>query len=924
MTLKQTRSHSIQTRRLTALRQRALCLQWIDASKGLPGHRRHFRAFPFTFEASSVDDAGGCMKRFTYDDHGPVQSLRRDLQEQDEFVPYPLRMDHGEAGGSTSPTKNAHPRVYKKSRCRVHHNHFTEKVQPPPVQNETTSINFGAEPLNEVDIGEVSNDIGNEQEVVMKNVDNGGYDDDIYAESVQEGNIGFKLIGGGMYMVEGWSSAAKEGTAMRRAAKELIFVCMCPNGSMNCIHQRYYKRTWGSLSDDTWIEEGTKARVIRFDFFSLGDDEGRAIHRFSVGKGGDTTSIYGRVLVEYEGTYNGEGRWKCTKDGARCTHINAARKYLRQGLGELGNDSDSDGEEQEDVFNERDGVDVANQIMRKGDTAISYLPISPPVWCLISTDVELYEQPPPLRSVPSLLALTEGSCACIDGSRALYDQANPKIVRECTVYMLTRSYRTHIELQQCPQCPKSRRQYIGPETRLMGLFNFNNSSLFSHELLDEYTSAFTSSETPFDPWVVQVKRRYSLNNGEGARFVNGGLFREAWFAYARLMKLEGDKSCALCGENPENVIWDGVTLAYGKKHLENRCEGGPEKDKEQRKDSTTECKLECAGIQEYLDSINTSLGNLFNAHLGEAVLTENGKWKPKQRFKNFFEITVNRESLLVLQAFNAKPCQETASQLVCIPAVYHIVREDWKGGNSVTLRGVCLWLYQRAFEVFTLVMKGVTSPIPMLTSKGDSKDWETTGSCYGMPVIRRRPRYPGIANDGHVDVNNNRGGTCSKYYESYGKRKLTGGIMVCWCTHSICYGFHCIPESEGRNDVFSAMITRWEKAPKRVIYDFACSLGPYCMTREPGFFADTKFMIDVFHAYGHTRCSSASFVKSYMEVDSTLAGVNSSAAECGNSGIRRIRKSVSYMKQGHAIIYTWVFLSVWNRMKMRRMEKVLT
>ena len=39
----------------------------------------------------------------------------------------------------------------------------------------------------------------------------------------------------------------------------------------------------------------------------------------------------------------------------------------------------------------------------------------------------------------------------------------------------------------------------------------------------------------------------------------------------------------------------------------------------------------------------------------------------------------------------------------------------------------------------------------------------------------------------------------------YGQRRLTGGIMCAWCTHSICYGFHRIPRGEGRKDVFSAI-----------------------------------------------------------------------------------------------------------------------
>ncbi|KAJ7675308.1 hypothetical protein B0H17DRAFT_835251, partial [Mycena rosella] len=115
------------------------------------------------------------------------------------------------------------------------------------------------------------------------------------------------------------------------------------------------------------------------------------------------------------------------------------------------------------------------------------------------------------------------------------------------------------------------------------------------------------------------------------------------------------------------------------------------------------------------------------------------------------------------------------------------------------------------------------------------------------------------------------------------------------------------------NDVFSAIITRWPEAPKRIIYNFACALGPYCMTREPVFFANTQFAIDDFHASGHTKCAPAAFLKTYAQVDPRLARINTSAAECGNGGISRIRKSVSYMTQARAIMFTRVFISIWNR-----------
>jgi hypothetical protein len=94
------------------------------------------------------------------------------------------------------------------------------------------------------------------------------------------------------------------------------------------------------------------------------------------------------------------------------------------------------------------------------------------------------------------------------------------------------------------------------------------------------------------------------------------------------------------------------------------------------------------------------------------------------------------------------------------------------------------------------------------------------------------------------------------------------------------------------------------------------------MTCKPDFFSDMLFAIDSFHAKGHTKCAPAAFLSTYANVDPQLARINSSAAECGNGGLNRICKSVSYMSQDRAIIYTKVFLSVWNRLWVRKMEGI--
>lgn len=88
---------------------------------------------------------------------------------------------------------------------------------------------------------------------------------------------------------------------------------------------------------------------------------------------------------------------------------------------------------------------------------------------------------------------------------------------------------------------------------------------------------------------------------------------------------------------------------------------------------------------------------------------------------------------------------------------------------------------------------------------------EQTGCFYPMPKVRERPIYNGLPHDGSYERNvltGREGIGCSKYYAAYGKKGFTGGLLGFWCTHGICLGFHCIPEGEGRNDVFSGVYTR--------------------------------------------------------------------------------------------------------------------
>ncbi|WVO21741.1 uncharacterized protein IAS62_003053 [Cryptococcus decagattii] len=107
-----------------------------------------------------------------------------------------------------------------------------------------------------------------------------------------------------------------------------------------------------------------------------------------------------------------------------------------------------------------------------------------------------------------------------------------------------------------------------------------------------------------------------------------------------------------------------------------------------------------------------------------------------------------------------------------------------------------------------------------------------------------------------------------------------------------------------------------QKAPEIVVYDFACAPAHYCILREPKFFRDTRFLLDEFHAYGHTACSASGFDTAAMKEQPEFQEIFTSAAECGHAMLRRIRKSFSYMSEGNANLFLWVAIQALNRRKL--------
>lgn len=198
------------------------------------------------------------------------------------------------------------------------------------------------------------------------------------------------------------------------------------------------------------------------------------------------------------------------------------------------------------------------------EISVSHLPILPPLWAELPTDEVLYKRPMPDLPLPRTFVLDSNS-SCNGTDRTLYDESLPTREVECLVYSQNCVTSHRIQLQKCRTCPGQHHRFIGPDLRELGVFNHNNTALYTHDLLDEYTSEYTTSSTSFAAWAKVVSRRYASRN---CKFVGSRTFENAWFNYVQLQRLgEKNMQCAKCGPSPKVVIWDGVTVAFSQSQL---------------------------------------------------------------------------------------------------------------------------------------------------------------------------------------------------------------------------------------------------------------------------------------------------------------------------------------------------------------------
>ena len=168
----------------------------------------------------------------------------------------------------------------------------------------------------------------------------------------------------------------------------------------------------------------------------------------------------------------------------------------------------------------------------------------------------------PPQSFPNVFLL-DGSSRCACGN-SNYEAGNPPTTNPYIVYTSTTALQLAIETVYCYDCSNTRGR-IGPDLSNYGILNWNNKMGFSHQLLNQYTSHLTHSETPFNAFYRTIEDEY-LSNESPVNFCDDDIFEYAWLAFARLQEIESNMQCSLCGPHPKVVIADGISVSFPSHH----------------------------------------------------------------------------------------------------------------------------------------------------------------------------------------------------------------------------------------------------------------------------------------------------------------------------------------------------------------------
>lgn len=532
-------------------------------------------------------------------------------------------------------------------------------------------------------------------------------------------------------------------------------------------------------------------------------------------------------------------------------------------------------------------------------------------------------------------------CEC--GYNFINKNENIKNEFDGTLYSLENTIQVKTYEICCPMCQRIY-HYDGNHDHIL---NWNNHYLFTHCLLNHYTSNLSNYMITFIAFITTIKNLYQENGSK--KFISQSFFEKIYFLFLDLQEWDNELLwCILCDKKLENIIegvsMDGTSLRFQKRYL--------------NKNRITPTTTNKTNEQNNQFLINTDTSTTF--YLSED-LTNYGTKYLTTKFRRLKTDKINEplseeemkefNRLLRIKSFHLydfmKYVDTSNNDLVYDNSMYFFLRSLFKKISifeivKIKIINICKSIIQHKYRfqtsevqqtlstysplLFNIIQRShemkITLPdcfyyliselalfsestykkkeilrnkYPALSlcdedTKQKFMNYQESGSIYGLPPVRMRGNY---ANDN--DTKQSESSDCNKCYDkSNGK---TAAVYVLRCIrHNIPLGAHIIEDAESVNDSFSTIICMFQKAPKLILQDNSCKFHPYSMNREPVFFKDSIIANDECHSKGHL-CFPSYSIKFYKNSSSEFRNMNDSGIESGNSFLKLINKSARYMKQ---------------------------
>ena len=469
-------------------------------------------------------------------------------------------------------------------------------------------------------------------------------------------------------------------------------------------------------------------------------------------------------------------------------------------------------------------------------------------------------------------------------------------------------------------------------------FNYNNVHLFEYTWLTNIMHRINNQCSPLAACIRSANAdRINIHNYDLFPKSMYNNLRCAYNAFIRLLDVTNNPNAITCiqcpATGPETLQIDGTTIG---------C-------RQDKMDSNTVIPNNSEPIQE----IRIHLRVLFNAGLRRKLAAYVGKRgheherrpMPDREFQNLLMELPKEFSELLDEAGNYCPDSfVTILSELCTPhstsGIFQFNGEDSRVARDILdeiARGDFtrleteieqLEIYAPLLVTFIksedvpqdlisgvirVILSSIDAPSSLPEPDPASYGRVPTPSQLPLHYFPNNPPIIGLANYAADENrrNNEERNLCNKKTRTH--QTLSPGLFTFFCNHGVCHGFSLMDQPESPKTAFDILVTKFKKMPSVLVYDNACHLKLYTIKREPARFKDTKFIVDTFHARGHT-CSKGFHMKTYNR-DRRITSINPNLVEQANKKFRYLTSQIACMSSDNAMVHFAVFVAINNIMQ---------